>query len=95
VIFAHNHPYQRDAHEHGDEAALINVFIPITLDHSHIEHNVLVLRLAASGFKSSAAKGGIRFQAYADKPASEVCAAYLQLCRRFVDDFLRDHKGLI
>jgi hypothetical protein len=33
----------------------------------------------------------VRFVAYPDTPVSEVCAQYLELCKRFVADFLAEH----
>ena len=83
---------QRDADEHGHGADLVSVAIPIALE--WMPTNTVLLGLGI-GDQPTASKGGVRFSAYPDKPASEVCAAYLQLCRRFVDDFLRDHAALI
>ena len=40
-------------------------------------------------------KSAVRFRAYPDKPASEVCAEYLKLLQKFVADFLRQHAHLV
>lgn len=70
--------------------------VPITQgDHTPWDYNVALLNLAATGYKPSAWKGGVRFKAYPNRAASEVCAEYKQLAQRFVDDFLRDHAHLI
>jgi hypothetical protein len=83
---------QRDWNEHGAGAALIPVAIPVVLD--YMPQNPTLLNLGTGG-QPTASKGGVRFAQYHDKPASEVCDAYLQLCRQFVEDFLRDHAALL
>jgi hypothetical protein len=39
-------------------------------------------------------KGGVRFKAYPDKPASQVCREYVELVKRFWEDFTLDHGHL-
>jgi hypothetical protein len=79
----------RDIDEHGEGAPLIPVAIPVALDDC-VPTNAALLGLGP-GHQPTASKIGAGFSPYPNKPASEVCAEYLQLCRRFVDDFLRDH----
>jgi hypothetical protein len=79
----------RDIDEHGEGAPLVPVAIPVALDDG-VPTNAALLGLGP-GQQSTASKIGAGFSPYPDKPASEVCARYLQLCCRFVDDFLRDH----
>jgi hypothetical protein len=55
----------------------------------------MLLLMNIPGHRSESYKGGVRVQAYPDKPASEVCFVYWKLCNRFVQDFLRDHATLI
>ena len=40
-------------------------------------------------------KGGVRFAAYPNRPASAVMAEWLALAQRFVADFVRDHAHLL
>jgi hypothetical protein len=79
----------RDIDEHGEGAPLLPVSIPVAVDDC-VPTNAALLGLGAS-HQPTASKVGAGFSPYLDKSASEVCAQYLQLCRRFVDDFLRDH----
>jgi hypothetical protein len=79
----------RDIDEHGEGTALIPVAIPVAHDDC-VPTNAALLGLGP-GRQPTASKIGAGFSPYPGKPASEVCAEYLQLCRRFVNDFLRDH----
>jgi hypothetical protein len=85
----------RDAQEHGAGPDLIAVEIP--LDH---DPNVTVftggpLFPTMRPHGGSASKGGWRFAAYPDRPASKVCEDYIALMRRFEADFRRDHAALL
>lgn len=79
----------RDIDEHGEGAPLIPVAIPVAVDDC-VPANAALLGLGP-GHQPTATKIGAGFSPYPNKPASEVCAAYLQLCQRFVSDFVRDH----
>jgi hypothetical protein len=79
----------RDIDENGEGAPLVPVAIPAALDKC-LPTNAALLGLGP-GNQPTASKIGAGFSPYPGKPASEVCAEYLQLCRRFVNDFLRDH----
>ena len=84
----------RVAQEHGDGADFIAVAIPITRGPGMPEmfrNNVLY----GGGAAPPASKGGIRFSVDPNRPTSEVCADYLRVARRFVDDFLRNYAHLI
>ncbi len=83
---------ERDASEHGDGADLIPVQIPIEPPLDNSSHSVILLSLPA--YRPVSWKGGVRFKSYPDTFASAVCFNYLELCRRFVDDFLRDNAAL-
>jgi len=78
---------QRDWDEHGDGAELVPYAIPIQFDHQHF--NGVVLGLGPEAHLKGT-KGSVRFGRYRERPAGEVCAAYLALCQRFVDDYLRE-----
>ena len=87
---------ERVSQEHGEGAELIRDMIPITRGHNTQQPaNVLLLGLAAQGYKNEVSKGGVRFAAYPTRPVSDVCADYLELSNRFVNDFVRDHANLI
>jgi hypothetical protein len=82
--------------EHGEGAGLIPHMIRITEgDIPTQPRNVAHLGLMASDFKSESFKGGVRFAAYPDRPVSEVCREYFDMCQLFVDDFLRDHAHML
>jgi hypothetical protein len=82
--------------EHGEGAGFIPHQIEITRgDQIQRQHNVALLGLAAAQVDNRSWKGGVRHEAYPDRPVSEVCAVYLELCQRFVANFLRDHSHLI
>jgi hypothetical protein len=83
--------------EHGEGAGFIPYQIEITRgDQPQQTNNVVLLGLAASSrTKNRSWKGGVRHEAYPNRPVSEVCADYFALSQRFVADFLRDHAHLI
>jgi hypothetical protein len=84
---------ERVAQEHGDGAGLTSVFIPIMrgVGMLEIRNNSSPLGIPPA----QGSKGGVRFAAHPSRPASEVCEEILQLCKRFVADFTRDHAHLI
>jgi hypothetical protein len=88
---------ERVSQEHGEGVGLIAVSIPIPrAAMSPSVPNVAHLHLAATGYQGGeSSKGGERFRAYPDKPASEVCAEYLKLANRFVEDFLREQGATV
>jgi hypothetical protein len=79
----------RDIDEHGEGAPLTPVAIPVALDDC-VPTNAALPGLGPA-HQPAASKIGAGFSPYPGKAASEVCSEYLQLCRRFVEDFLRDH----
>jgi hypothetical protein len=83
---------ERDAAEHGDGADLMPIQIPIPPQEGLSRDSTLLLA-GLPAHRSESFKGGVRFKSYPDKLASEVCFAYWELCRRFVDDFLRDNAA--
>lgn len=79
---------ERTAREHGTGAALIGHSVLLPSD--AYQGSSFLFGLHAPDRRS---KPGVRFEAYAEKRASEVCRSYLELCSRFVDDYLRDHAA--
>jgi len=78
--------------ELGDGADLMPIQIPIPPQEGLSRDSTLLLA-GLPAHRSESFKGGVRFKSYPDKLASEVCFAYWELCRRFVDDFLRDNAA--
>lgn len=76
---------QRVRQERGQGVELIEVEISIASNPSAGARQSL--RAAPPDLR----KQLVRFAAYPDRPASDVCNDYLQLARRFAHDFLRDH----
>ena len=79
--------------EHAEEALLMPTWIPITrgqMPEDFTDYAELGIPRATGPTKSA-----VRFRAYPDKPASEVCDAYFTLVRRLVADFLRQHAHLV
>jgi hypothetical protein len=77
---------------YGDEERLVSTWLPITrgqVPEDFTNYAELGIPRAPGPTKSA-----VRFRAYPDKPASEVCAEYLKLVQRFVADFLRQHVRL-
>jgi len=79
---------QRDRDEHGDGADLVSVDIPVMLDHQQ-PYNAALYGVGPEG-QPKASKGSVRFGKYPHRRVSEVCAEYLTLCQRFMDDYLRE-----
>lgn len=50
---------------------------------------------SSSGARPDVRKRIVRFAAYANRPASNVCGDYLRLARVFIHDFLRDHARFL
>jgi hypothetical protein len=80
---------ERGRQERGQGVELIEVEISIASDPS------AGTRQPLRGSPADVRKKLVRFATYRDRPASDVCNAYLQLARRFVHDFLRDHARFL
>lgn len=80
----------RVAQEHGAGADLISYEIDVTGDPSIILHQGI-----PGVERPRSTKGGVRFAAYPNRPASAVMAEWLALAQRFVADFVRDHAHLL
>ena len=79
--------------EHGEEELLISTWIPITrgpMPEDFTNYTELGIPRAPAP-----TKGAVRFRAYPDKPASEVCAEFLKLMQKVVADFLHQHAHLV
>jgi hypothetical protein len=81
---------ERDAADHGDGAGLIPIRIPLPRQDCHLQNSTQLL-MGLPGYKTDSFKGGMRFEAYPNEPASAVCFKYLELCRRFDADFLQEN----
>lgn len=75
--------------ERGQVVELIEVEISIASDPS------AGTRQSLRGAPAAAHKQLVRFAAHPDRPASDVCNGYLQVARRFVHDFIREHARLL
>jgi hypothetical protein len=85
---------ERVSQEHGEGAGLIPVLIPIkSRDQSQNYRNAVLL--GADITQNRQSKGSVRFVAYPNQLASEVCEEYLSLAQRFVNDFLSEHPHLL
>jgi hypothetical protein len=73
-------------HEHGAE--LIEDEISVSADASATGHE-------SRGPRADVRKRRFRFAADPKRPASDVCADYLRLARRFVEDFVRAHEQFL
>jgi hypothetical protein len=82
--------------QHGEGGGLDQYMIQITRGPgaSTISVNYVALGLVPPAEGTNPRKGGVRFSAYPDRPASEMASEYVTLCRRFADDFERDHAQL-
>jgi hypothetical protein len=81
------------AEEPAEEGPLLSTWIPITRGRLPEDFtNYAELGIARP---SGPTKRAVRFRAYPDKPASEVCAEYLTLMQKLVADFLRQHAQLV
>ncbi len=77
---------ERARQERGEVVALIEVEISLASDSSS------GTRQSSRG--ADARKQLVRFAAFPDRPASDVCNDYLRLAKRFAQDFVRDHARL-
>jgi hypothetical protein len=84
----------RRLQEHGEGAGLIHTQLLVD-DRNLLQVNRSVVHLGMAPTKTEMFKGSVRFAAYPDRPVSEVCAEYLEMCQQFVDDFLREQAQLI
>jgi hypothetical protein len=85
---------QRDWDEHGDGADLVPHRIEVMIDSQPM--NAVLLGLGPDAQPKSG-KGSVRFGKYPNRLTSQVCAEYLTLCQRFVDDYVREpvHAAVI
>jgi hypothetical protein len=82
----------RDAHIHGEGASLIDTEVDVT---ERLDPMIFQGPLALGVQRPRMTKVGKRFEAYAGRPASDVCNDFLELAERFVADFSRDHASHI
>jgi hypothetical protein len=75
--------------EHGEGAALIDVEMSVAADPSVTPNQSL------PGMRGDVRKRLIRFAAFPDRTASDVCADYLRLTKRFAEDFVREHARFL
>ena len=75
--------------EHGHGAELIDFEISLT------ENPSVPMQPSSPGARAEIRKRIVRFAAYANRPASNVCGDYLRLARVFAHDFVRDHQRFI
>jgi len=78
-----------DRVQQGRGAELIDVEISVAADPSVAAQQSLPRAQTAAG------KRIVRFAAYANRPASNVCGDYLRLARVLAHDFIRDHQRFI
>jgi hypothetical protein len=79
----------RGAEEQGRGVALIDHGIAAAADPSSTAQQ------AAPGARADVRKGLVRFAAYPDRAAGNVCEHYLRLAKRLADDFVRDHARFL
>ena len=84
---------ERIAQEHGEGAGLESFPNPVTRGGEFQDFT----NYAAHGIPRGPppAKEGVRFRAYPDRPANEVCLQYLGLVGRCWQDFIRDHPHIL
>jgi hypothetical protein len=75
--------------EHGHGAELIDVEIAVAADSS------VALPQSLPAARADVRKRLVRFAAYANRAASDVCEDYLRLARVFANDFVRDHARFL
>ena len=75
--------------EHGRGAELIDVEISVAADPS------VAMQPPLPVARADVRKRLVRFAAYANRPASNVCGDYLRLARVFAHDFVRDHARFL
>ena len=81
---------------HGEGGGLVQHMIKVTreLGASTVSPNNVVLGLVPPAEGTNPHKGGVRFEAYPDRLASDVAREYVTLCQKFADDFEGDHANL-
>ena len=79
---------ERVRQEHGQGAALIEVEISVRGPFDHRAS-------AVPGARADVRKRLIRFAASPNRAASDVCADYLRLAKRFVGEFVRDYARFL
>ena len=75
--------------EQGHGAALIDVEIAVPADPS------ITARQATPDARTDLPKRIVRFAGAPNRPASDVCADYLRLAKRFVGEFVRDYARFL
>ena len=80
---------ERPQQPHGHAAELIDVEISVATDPP------VAPQPSLPGARPEVRKRLVRFAAYANRPASNVCGDYLRLARVFAHDFIRDHQRFI
>jgi hypothetical protein len=80
----------RDDREHGDGMDLFALAIPLPR-----ETNAPAALLLGVLAPPEASVISVRFGEYPDRTAHDVCFDYLEICRKFVRDFLQDHAVAI
>jgi hypothetical protein len=82
--------------EHGDGAGLAPFSMEVARHMPQEAHEIAILAVRPGEWmrRGTRWKGGLRFAPYAERPMSEVCDAYLALCRRFAADFERENQHL-
>jgi hypothetical protein len=78
--------------EHGEGAAIIQepVLVGPSMNAAQ-QANGLVLGLTPAQMSGGIYKFTARFGPFKDKPGGDIAYQHLSLCRRFADDFERDH----
>jgi hypothetical protein len=75
--------------DHGHGADFVDVEISVAADPSISGHQ------SPHRARADVRKQLVRFAAEPNRAASDVCADYLRLAKRFVDDFVRDHSRFL
>jgi hypothetical protein len=75
--------------EHGHRAALIELEISVPTDPS------LTVRQSVPDARTDIPKRIVRFAGAPNRAASDVCADYLRLAKRFVGEFVRDYARFL
>jgi hypothetical protein len=75
--------------EQGHGAALIDVEIAVPADPS------VTAPQSAPDARTAVPKRLVRFAGAPNRPASDVCADYARLAKRFVGEFIRDHARFL
>jgi hypothetical protein len=86
----------RTSEEHGDGASFIRFDVEVTQGDMQVARpTILNLAPGAPAPKTQIFKSTVRFAAYPNRAASDVCQEYWELCHQLADDFVRDHSHLI